>query len=68
MRYRAAYLGETVLTGPEHSHMTDAELMAEALAELDEIDPNHATDADGKPLAPRDEIEIAEWNEADNAR
>jgi hypothetical protein len=32
--YRAAYLNDCVLTGPEHADLTDAALRAEAVAEL----------------------------------
>lgn len=59
--YRAAYLGETVLTGLEHSHLSDAEILAAGLAELDRTDPIHATDADGRPLAPRDAVRVGDW-------
>jgi hypothetical protein len=61
MSYRVAYLGSTVLTGYEHSHLSDAELLAEALRELDRVDPGGATDSDGRPLAPRDGIRIGVW-------
>jgi hypothetical protein len=62
-RYRAAYLGQTVLTGPQHSLLSDEDLMAEALRELDRTDPGHAVDADGEPLAPRDAVEIGDWTD-----
>lgn len=62
--YRAAYLGEIVLTGPEHAGLADDALMAVALAELDRTDPERATDADGEPLAPRDAIVIGDWTDA----
>lgn len=31
--YRAAYVGECVLTGPQHASLSDADLLAEAVAE-----------------------------------
>ncbi len=31
--YRAAYIGECVLTGPEHAHLPDAALLDEAVEE-----------------------------------
>jgi len=65
--YRAAYVGEAVLTGPEHADLPDAELIAEAVAEA-----KHAgiygdaagKDADGNPLGiTEDDIQIGEWRE-----
>jgi len=32
-RYRAAYVGDCVLTGPAHEHLSDSDLLAEALRE-----------------------------------
>ena len=61
--YRAAYLGDTVLTLPEHAHLSDEDLVAEAIRELDRIDRAHAQSADGEPLAPRDNIRIGVWTE-----
>ena len=61
--FRAAYLGSTRLTGPEHAHLSDEELVAEAKAEANRMDPDHATDSDGAPVCPRDQIQIGEWSE-----
>ena len=36
--YRAAYIGDTVLTGPEHSDLSDEALINEAVAEADRGD------------------------------
>ncbi len=33
--YRAAFIGDAVLTSPQHSHLSDEALMAEALAECE---------------------------------
>lgn len=52
MTYRAAFIGETVFTGPEHSHLSDDELRAEALAEcrraggIGDADAGWATESD----------------------
>lgn len=35
MEYRAAYVGDYVLTGPEHQNLPDAELIAEAMREAE---------------------------------
>jgi hypothetical protein len=52
--YRAAFVGESVLTGPEHAHLSDEDLLTEAVAEARRADilaePAHiATD----PTDPR---------------
>lgn len=47
--YRAAFIGEVVLTKPEHAHLSDEALMIEALAECERA----SIDADG--------IEIGDW-------
>jgi hypothetical protein len=36
--YRAAFVGESVLTGPEHAHLSDEDLLAEAVAEARRAD------------------------------
>ena len=58
--YRAAYVGETVLTGPEHAHMSDADLVTEALAEARRAgllgDEPHQITAD--------DLEIGTWRVA----
>lgn len=59
--YRAAILfssdrqGSTVLTGPEHSHLSDSELHAEAQREIDRAGIRDQIE-DGT-------IEIADWTE-----
>jgi len=56
--YRAAYVNDTALTGPEHSGLSDEELIAEAIAEL------KRTDSFGTewPRVSGDAIVIGEWS------
>ncbi|KKN10284.1 hypothetical protein LCGC14_1038260 [marine sediment metagenome] len=58
--YRAAYFRDTVLTGPEHSHMSDAALIREAMAEARR--GGIVGEYPGVPAAQlRRAIEIGEW-------
>lgn len=68
MTYRAAIYrhpagSETVLTGPEHAHLPDEDLLAEALAEA----RRHGLIGDGWPQVPeelfRRRLYIGEWTE-----
>lgn len=52
--YRAAFIADTALTGPEHSDLSDTELIAEALDEAEEADLRITAD----------EIEIGDWTAA----
>lgn len=50
-QYRACYVGDCVLTGPEHSHLDDDGLRAEAMAEVERA---------GLDVS-EDELEIGTW-------
>lgn len=60
--YRAAFIpsgpdnGEVALTGPEHAHLSDDELRAEALKEAHQGDVIAWVDSDGGRLFPTEEI------------
>lgn len=64
--YRAAYVNFTVLTSPEHAHLTDDELMAEAVAEAKRagIYGHDYTSDDGDIIGiEEDDIVIGMWTE-----
>lgn len=73
--YRAAYFlaqngNCTLLTGPEHAHLTDDELCAEALAEAQRGDIIDMDETDPEAAFPRitreqfvDGLHIGEWTE-----
>jgi len=57
--YRAAYVNDCVLTGPEHQNLTDEDLLTEAMAEADRMGiigqeaPNNLA---------REKIQIGMWS------
>lgn len=59
--YRAAYINDVVLTGPEHARLDDKALMAEAIAEAERTgligDDEHQIRADEAA----DRITIGDW-------
>ena len=58
--FRAAYVGDCVLTGPEHAHLDDEALLAEAVAEAHRAG---LIGDDAHQIAPTD-IVIGEWTGA----
>lgn len=68
--YRAAYYAETVLTLPEHAHLSDDALRAEALAEAQRADIIDMDETDSETAHPRltraefdAGLRIGEWRE-----
>lgn len=68
--YRAAYIGETVLTAAEHANLSEEALRAEALAEAQRADIIDMEEDDAEAAAPRftraafdSALTIGEWTE-----
>ena len=61
MKFRAAYIGETLLTGPEHSNLSDEALHEEARREMVRGGVTHDP-ITGEPI-PDEDIEIGEWSD-----
>ena len=57
--YRAAYIGDTVLTDQQHANLSDEDLIAEAIEEAKRA----GLIGDEWPCVSAQEIEIGEWME-----